>query len=296
MERIVKDRLTWGLPVKRKQTDDPRNRITIHESGELVYLTFPVLEKLEGIVHGFSTRLGGVSQGEVGSLNLSYGREESRKNVRENHRRLSAAIGYDPRKMVWSAQTHTTNVRVVGRQDCGLGFDRELPYGDVDGLVTNEPGIPLMTFYADCVPLLLVDPVHRAIGCSHSGWRGTVGNMGRATLKVMAGEYGTDPRDVVAAIGPSICQDCYEVSEDVIEQFRDAYRREDWPSLFYEKENGKYQLNLQQACRLNFLQAGVPDAQISVPDLCTCCNPDLLYSHRASHGRRGNLAAVLMLR
>lgn len=300
METIGFDRLTGEvslgeLPVKRMEAGNPRNRINIHRRGELAYLTFPILERLEGIVHGFSTRLGGVSQGDVGTLNLSYSRENSRENVRENHRRLAEAIGYLPERMVWSAQTHTTNVRVVREEDQGIGYDRELPYQDVDGLVTNVPGIPLVTFYADCVPLLMVDPVRRAIGCSHSGWRGTVADMGRATLEVMRAEYGTDPGDVVAAIGPSICQDCYEVSRDVIDQFRQAYREEEWPSLFYEKENGKYQLNLQQACRLNFLRAGVPDSQISLPDLCTCCNPGFLYSHRASQGRRGNLAAVLML-
>ena len=120
--------------------------------------------------------------------------------------------------------------------------------------------------------------------------------MGGATLRAMARAYGTDPADVRAAIGPSICQDCYEVSRDVISRFQEAYEEKDWPLLFYEKENGKYQLNLQQACRLNFIRAGVPEGQISMPDLCTCCNPELLFSHRASGGKRGNLAAVLMLK
>ena len=251
---------------------------------------------MEGIIHGFSTRLGGVSQGDVGSMNLSYSREPSRENVRENHRRLAEALGYEPENMVWSDQTHTTHVRAVTEADRGIGYDRPLPYRDVDGLITNVPGIPLVTFYADCVPLLLVDPVHRAVGCSHSGWRGTVENMGGATLRAMAKAYGTDPADVRAAIGPSICQDCYEVSRDVISRFQEAYEEKDWPLLFYEKENGKYQLNLQQACRLNFIRAGVPEGQISMPDLCTCCNPELLFSHRASGGKRGNLAAVLMLK
>lgn len=291
-----KERCGSGLPIHRKQDTNPLNRITVHEKGDLVYLTFPILEKMEGIIHGFSTRLGGVSQGDVGSMNLSYSREPSRENVRENHRRLAEALGYEPESMVWSDQTHTTHVRAVTEADRGIGYDRPLPYRDVDGLITNVPGIPLVTFYADCVPLLLVDPVHRAVGCSHSGWRGTVENMGGATLRAMARAYGTDPADVRAAIGPSICQDCYEVSRDVISRFQEAYEEKDWPLLFYEKENGKYQLNLQQACRLNFIRAGVPEGQISMPDLCTCCNPELLFSHRASGGKRGNLAAVLMLK
>lgn len=280
----------------RKPNNDPMNHITVHECGGVVYLTFPILEQLPGIVHGFSTRLGGVSQGDVGTMNLSFSRESSRQNVEENYRRLAKAIGYEPERLVCSRQTHTTNVRVVTEEDCGIGFCRSGDYDNIDGLVTNVPGIPLMTFYADCVPLLLADPVHRAIGCAHSGWRGTAANMGKAALEVMKREYGTEATDVITAIGPSICQDCYEVSEDVIDQFREVYHRKIWPDLFYEKQNGKFQLNLWEACRQNFLMAGVLPEHISLPDLCTCCNPKFLFSHRASRGNRGNLAAVVMLR
>lgn len=285
-----------GIEIKRKIAVRTMDRITVHEKGDVVYLTFPLLEGVEGILHGFSTRLGGISQGYEGTMNLSFGREKSRENVEENHRRLGEAIGYQPEQMVFSRQTHTTNVKVVTKEDCGTGYTKDRDFNDIDGLVTNEPGIVLTTFYADCVPLLMVDPVHRAIGCSHSGWRGTVANMGKATLDVMKREYGTNPKDVVAAIGPSICQKCYEVSLDVIEQFKNAYSEELWPSLFYGKENGKFQLNLQEACRQNFLLAGVPEEQVSLPDLCTCCNPELLFSHRAYNGKRGNLAAMLMLK
>lgn len=280
----------------RKPNNDPMNHITVHECGGVVYLTFPILEQLPGIVHGFSTRLGGVSQGDVGTMNLSFSRESSRQNVEENYRRLAKAIGYEPERLVCSRQTHTTNVRVVTEEDCGIGFCRSGDYDNIDGLVTNVPGIPLMTFYADCVPLLLADPVHRAIGCAHSGWRGTAANMGKAALEVMKREYGTEAKDVITAIGPSICQDCYEVSEDVIDQFREVYHRKIWPDLFYEKQTGKFQLNLWEACRQNFLMAGVLPEHISLPDLCTCCNPKFLFSHRASRGNRGNLAAVVMLR
>ncbi len=280
----------------RKPNNDPMNHITVHECGGVVCLTFPILEQLPGIVHGFSTRLGGVSQGDVGTMNLSFSRESSRQNVEENYRRLAKAIGYEPERLVCSRQTHTTNVRVVTEEDCGIGFCRSGDYDNIDGLVTNVPGIPLMTFYADCVPLLLADPVHRAIGCAHSGWRGTAANMGKAALEVMKREYGTEAKDVITAIGPSICQDCYEVSEDVIDQFREVYHRKIWPDLFYEKQNGKFQLNLWEACRQNFLMAGVLPEHISLPDLCTCCNPKFLFSHRASRGNRGNLAAVVMLR
>lgn len=272
------------------------NHCSVHERGEVVYLTFPLLEPFSWITHGFSTRLGGVSQGEIGSMNLSFGREPGRENVEENHRRMAAAIGYAPENMVFSRQTHTTNIMNVTEKDRGIGFTRDRDYNDIDGLITNVPGVVLVTFYADCVPLLLVDPVHRAIGSAHSGWRGTVNNMGKAVVEAMTKAFGTKPEDVVAAIGPSICQDCYEVSGDVIGAFQKAYDPGLWPSLFYEKENGKYQLNLQQACFENFLSSGLLPEHISLPDLCTCCNPQLLYSHRASGGKRGNLAAFLTIR
>lgn len=286
------EKMNW----KRKEDANPMNHISVHEKGEVVYLTFPILEQFSWITHGFSTRLGGVSQGEIGSMNLSFGREPDRENVEENHRRLAAAIGYEPENMVFSRQTHTTNIMKVTEEDRGLGFIREQDYNNIDGLITNVPGLVLVTFYADCVPLLLVDPVHRAIGSAHSGWRGTVGNIGKTVVESMAKAYGTRPEDVVASIGPSICQDCYEVSGDVIEEFRNAYASDLWPFLFYGKDDGKYQLNLWRACYENFLGAGLLPEHISLPDLCTCCNPKLLYSHRASGGRRGNLAAFLMIK
>lgn len=143
--------------------------------------------------------------------------------------------------MTFTHQTHTVNVAVVEEEDRGKRFM------ETDGMVTNVPGICLVTFYADCAPLYLVDPVRKVIGLSHSGWRGTVNRMGRVTLEKMHEVYGTDPEDVVAAIGPSICQDCYEVSEDVILEFQKNFRKEDWDDLYYRKENGKYQLNLWRA-------------------------------------------------
>lgn len=263
---------------------------------DVVFLTFPSIEAQENIVHGFSTRLGGVSEGEFAQMNLSFSRGDDPERVTENYRRISAAIGFDDRSLVCSDQTHTVNVRAVTKEDCGKGYTRPKDYTDVDGLVTDVPGVVLATFYADCVPLFFVDPVRRAAGLSHSGWRGTVGNIAQATVRAMTERYGTNPKDIIAAVGPSICQDCYEVSDDVIVQFREAYPEKIWDSLFYQKENGKYQLNLWEACRQNMIRAGIPEENIAVTDVCTCCNPNLLFSHRASGGRRGNLAAFLGVR
>lgn len=263
---------------------------------EVMYLVYPLLEKTGIVKHGFSTRIGGVSKEHLGTMNLSFSRGDDAEAVRENYRRMANALDVSYDSFVFSQQTHTTNVRTVTADDRGKGILHPLDYQDVDGLITNVPGLCLSTFYADCVPLYFVDPVHRSIGLSHSGWRGTVGRMGQVTLQRMTEEFGTDPSDVIAAIGPSICQDCYEVSEDVIEQFQSTFSQEHWDELYYKKENGKYQLNLWKANEIVMLEAGVKKENIAVTNICTCCNSDILFSHRASQGKRGNLAAFLSLK
>lgn len=259
-------------------------------------LTFPALSACEGVSHLISTRLGGVSEGIFSTLNLSFTRGDRSDHVHENYRRVAKALGVSVEDMVFTDQTHTTNVRAVTKEDRGRGVIRRPVWHDVDGLVTNEPGVCLCAFFADCVPLLFVDTKNRAIGLSHSGWRGTAKRMGEKTVQVMREEFGTDPADLIAAIGPSIGQCCYEVSEDVIVCFREAFSEQFHDELFYKKENGRYQLDLRRACEITLIESGIPKGQISVSDLCTCCNPDLLFSHRASGGKRGNFAAFLTMK
>lgn len=254
------------------------------------YLAYPLLEQTGIVRHGFSTRLGGVSQGPWASMNLSSTRGDDPEAVEENKRRMAKALGVKPEDMTYTHQTHTTNVEVVKAEDRGTRFM------ETDGMVTNVPGICLVTFYADCVPLYFVDPVKKAIGLSHSGWRGTVGKIGRATVEQMREAYGSDPKDIAAAIGPSICQDCYEVSEDVISEFQKAFAKKIWDRLFYRKRNGKYQLNLWAANEAVLMEAGIPKEQIAVTNLCTHCNPKILFSHRAQGEKRGNLSAFLALK
>ena len=273
-----------------------KNVLNWHGEKAVPYFTFPAFDELPGIIHGFSSRLGGVSEGFLSSMNLSFSRGDEPERVRENFRRIAESIGFSEKDLVFSMQTHTANVRRVGREDCGRGLERPVGYCDVDGLVTNEPGVVLATFYADCVPLFFVDPVHHCIGLSHSGWRGTVGKIGKATVETMAREFGSKPGDLLAAVGPSICQECYEVSEEVIGLFRENFAEELWPKLFYRKDNGHYQLNLWEANRLIFQEAGTLPQHITVTDICTACNPELLFSHRASGGKRGNLAGFLEIK
>lgn len=258
--------------------------------GEVLYLSYPLLEKTELVKHGFSTRLGGVSKGIYSSMNLSFAQGDNEDDVRENYRRMAVTLEVNERNFVKPIQTHTTNVHKVDWKN------KDNKFQDVDGLVTNVPEICLVTTYADCVPLFFLDPVHKAIGLSHSGWRGTVGKIGEVTLKKMKEEYGTKPEDVIAAIGPSICQDCYEVSEDVICKFKEAFDKSFWNELFYEKENKKYQLNLWKANEIIMQEAGVKRENIAVTNVCTNCNSNFLHSHRATGGKRGALAAFMALK
>ncbi|MDY2589946.1 MAG: peptidoglycan editing factor PgeF [Agathobacter sp.] len=258
-------------------------------------LYFPILENTGIVEHCFTTRAGGVSEGIFDSLNLSFTRGDDESAVMENYDRLAAALDTRKEQFVCTDQTHTTNVIRVGKEDCGYGVTRQKPYTDVDGLVTDEPGVVLSTFFADCVPLYFVDTVNRAIGLSHSGWRGTVGRMGQRTLEKMATEFGTNPKDIVAAVGPSICQDCYEVSEDVAEELiREFSGHAD--EILINKGNGKYQLDLWKTNEIVLIEAGVKKENIAVTNICTCCNPDVLFSHRASKGKRGNLGAFMYIR
>ncbi len=286
-------------------------------SWDVEYLTFPTLEALNLMEHLVSTRLGGVSEGELSTMNLSFTRGDRAENVAENYRRIGKILHCSPENMVASHQTHTTNIRRVTSADKGKGITVARDYEDIDGLITNESGIALVTYYADCVPLFFVDPVQKAIGLAHSGWRGTVNRMGRCMINAMKEQFGSNPADIYAAIGPSICQDCYEVSEDVAMAFAAEFPEEDsrvsmrrfvGNAMPCEQEGmntdivlpgkapGKYQLNLWRANERIMLESGILKEHIAVTDICTCCNSEYLFSHRASGGRRGNIAAFLMLK
>ena len=277
---------------KKTEAEDMR----LVEKNGVPYFVFKNLENTGLVRHGFSTRLGGVSEGCLSSMNLSFTRGDDPEKVRENFRSMGMVIGFETKDLVLSDQTHTINVRLVTEADRGKGFDRERDYTDVDGLITDTPGLMLVTIYADCVPLYFVDPVHKAVGLSHSGWKGTVHRIGKVTLERMKEAFGTRPEDVQAAIGPSICQDCYEVSEDVAQAFMDEFADQLDDRLVYRKGNGKYQLNLWNANERILLEAGIRPEHLSITNICTCCNHELLFSHRASHGQRGNLAAFLGLK
>jgi len=272
------------------------NRSTrIRTEKGVTYLSFPLLER-EGLVCAFTTRLGGVSKGDCTSMNLSFTRGDLEEDVRTNYRLLGESLGIDMNQAVLSHQVHKTDIHIVTEEDRGRGlFPAKSPLFEIDGLMTNRRGIPLVTFFADCVPLLFYDPVKRVIATSHSGWKGTVGRIGEKTVAMMEQKMGCRRENILAVIGPSICQACYEVSADVALQFEDVFSREQYEEMMIEKENGKFQLDLWKANEFILLDAGIRPENLAVTDLCTCCNPEFLFSHRASHGKRGNLSVILCL-
>lgn len=294
----------WGINMKAELKKKNGAGSTLREvwyktsdGAEVLVLKYPLLEETGMVEHCFTTRIGGVSKGIFSSMNVSFTRGDDMAAVETNYRRLAEVMGTQYENFVFTDQTHTVNVRKVTAEDVGKGIVRERDYTDIDGLITNEPGVVLSTFYADCVPLYFVDPVHRAIGLSHSGWRGTAACMGKVTIEAMQREYGCRPEDMLCAIGPSICQDCYEISADVAEVFACEFAGHEEEILRESPKNpGKYHLNLWRANEIVLMEAGIRPEHIAVTDVCTCCNSEVLYSHRASHGQRGSLGGYMCLK
>lgn len=260
----------------------------VNKKNELEYLTSSALE---GAVHCFSTRFGGVSEGALASLNLGVHRGDRPANVRENYRRLGAAVGFDPKNTVFTKQVHSDIVQRVGRQDCGRGL--VFPVEEArDGLVTDEPGVALTIFSADCTPVLLFDPVARAIGAAHAGWRGTAAGIAARTVEAMRREFGCRPENLRAAIGPCISQCCFETDSDVPEAMLAALGAEAQSAIRPAGE--KYYVDLKQLNALWLRRAGVTEIDISCD--CTACQPQRFWSHRRVGNQRGSLAAVIMLK
>lgn len=260
------------------------------------YIEYVPFDKFPWVKSAFSTRLGGVSNGIYSSMNFSFDRGDDRDNVLKNFDLFTNAIGITKDMCVCSKQTHTTNVMRVYYSHLGMGITKERSFDNIDGLMTNESGVCLVTSFADCIPLIFIDPVNRAIASSHSGWRGTVNNIAANTLDLMSKEFNTRPEDVSTFIGPGICMDCYEVSEDVASQFCNSYSPEEIKHILSKKENNKYLLNLHMANYFNLLNSGIKAENINISDICTCCNKDILFSHRASMGKRGVLCNFIYIK
>lgn len=264
-----------------------------YRDGEVPYFYFPRLEKLGGFIHGCATRNGGVSEGVFTSMNLSFDRNDDSKKVMENYQRIGSAVGFDVHKLVLPKQVHETVVRKATKEDFGKGIFEKQDYTSVDAQITNVPGLCLAVFGADCVPVLLVDPVHKAIGTAHAGWRGSIARIAAKTVEAMSREFASVPSQILAFIGPSICGDCYEVGEDVAGIFKSRY-----PQCLTESTTkaGKYGLDLWKANEQVLFEAGVLKENITSGGVCTMCNPEFFFSHRRMGNARGNLACFLAIR
>ena len=261
---------------------------TQHTDNSITYLRS---QALEGVAHGFSTRLGGVSPAPWDSLNVGVGRGDTMENVQENYRRFCAVLGMDDRRAVLSKQIHEDVVRHVTEEDAGKGLYRDRDYSSVDGMVTNVPHLPLVVFSADCNVILLYDPVGRAIGACHAGWRGTALGIAKKTAQEMVQLFGCEARNIRAAIGPAIGQCCFETDEDVPTALREALGEEVAPYITW---NGtKYHIDLKAVNALWLRKAGVE--RIDICDHCTACRPDLYWSHRKMGNARGAQIAMIAL-
>ncbi|WP_027717349.1 peptidoglycan editing factor PgeF [Desulfovirgula thermocuniculi] len=265
------------------------------EEGEVKYLVFEHFGRTGLVAHGFTSRHGGVSAGEYATLNLAFHVGDDPQRVLANREIACRALGINPAHLVAGEQVHGANVAVVGKGERGRGATS--PEGALpatDALVTAEPLVPLSAYFADCVPVFLLDPLRGVAGLAHAGWRGTCLGVAARTVKAMCRRFGSRPADLLAAIGPAIGPCCYQVGEDVAGRVRESLSS--WPELLVPGGPGKWHLDLREANRRLLLEAGLDPANIAVAELCTCCRQDLFFSHRGSRGRTGRMAAFIMLR
>ena len=252
--------------------------------GKLEYLT------AEGITvpHCFTTRYGGVSTGIFDSLNIAIKEGETEENVRQNLTILGDALGFGLNDLVLTRQTHSDIVRVVGRGDCRGCFHRDYP--ECDAVVTNDPGVALMVFTADCTPMLFHDPVTGAVGAAHAGWRGTASAIGPKTVAAMVAHFGCRPENIRVAIGPNVGFCHFETDADVPEAMVAAFGSE--VGQFIRSNGEKYYVNLKEINALILRRCGVRHIEIS--ESCTMCQPQRFWSHRVTRGARGSQGAIIV--
>lgn len=258
------------------------------------WLGFEHFSQYTNLIHGFSTRIGGVSNPPFASLNLAFHVGDDQAAVVENRRRYCAALGLKLEDLTAGEQVHGDKVRVVVGQDKGCGaFAYDTAFPGTDAFITNEPGVVLSSYYADCVPLFIYDPVHEVLGLAHGGWKGTVKRIGARAIEAMTEHFGTAPQDCLVGIGPSVGQCCYEVDDNVIRPLQNAFPQ--WAEFVRAKANGRWDLDLSATNRQVFLDAGVKPENIEVSGLCTACRTDLFFSYRAEQGKTGRMASIIAL-
>ncbi len=252
-----------------------------------VYLKSDLLMS-DGINHCFTTKCGGLSYGTVKGLNLGFRVGDDNENVIKNYKLISKDIGFSYERITAGRQTHSSNIRIITEEDAGKGISRESEFMDVDGMVTNIRQLPLVVYYADCVPILMADKTAGVIAAVHSGWRGTVSEITGNAIKIMTEQFNAKTENIIAAIGPSIGQCCFETGGEVACEFDS--------NLLIEADNGKFMVDLWRANERILLKYGLKQENIDILKMCTMCNSDLLYSYRVNKEATGRMGAFISLR
>ena len=257
------------------------------------YLTFKNLEKLGFLKHCFSTRLGGVSSGQFKSMNLSYSQGDNPENVDENYRLFCDALGFDIEKLVITSQVHGNEIKCICDEDIKPGTLNNRKFAGFDGFVTNVQGVVLVTFHADCPAIFMADRVKKVVGVAHAGWKGTVKEVAKSLVEKFVFNYGSSPKDIICALGPAIGGCCFEVGKDILPNFEKLGIPNTYLKDIGKKD--KVNIDLLEVNKQILLKEGILEENIVKSDVCTRCNYDLLFSHRATGGKRGGSAAFISL-
>jgi YfiH family protein len=249
----------------------------------------------ELVNHAISTRFGGTSEPPFHTMNLAMHNGDSLEKVILNRKIFCGSIGLDSDTLTTAEQIHSDNILYVNKSNVGKGAKF---YADAikttDALITDCKNIPLMLFFADCVPVIIVDPVNKAIGISHAGWKGTVKKIAQKTVLAMGQQFNTKSQDCLIGIGPSIGACCYEVDDGVVKQFQQSFGEE--ANIFIKPFENKWTLDLWMANKLQLIEIGIKAENIDNSNICTACNSKIFFSYRADQGRTGRIAAVISLK
>lgn len=251
------------------------------------------------ITAGFTCRQGGTGSAPYDSLNCALHVGDEVEVVLKNRTRLAESLGFTLEDWTCGEQTHGSDIAVITDKDRGRGrLDRVSAFQSTDGMITNVPGVLLTSFYADCVPLYFYDPVNRAVGLAHAGWKGTVAEIAAVTIQALQKTYGSHPEHILAAIGPSIGDCCYEVDDYVMNHIRrleaECGAFADGGQVLYTPstaDNTKSMLNLKEMNRRIMIKAGILPTHIECTTWCTSCNTDMFFSYRAEHGVTGRMTS-----
>lgn len=294
-EGLILNKKSIPLPkieIPRKAENASVGNMNLEIKNGVGLLKFKDWQNVKGITHCFSTRIGGVSQNEFASMNLGFGRGDINVSVFRNYELMANALEVDKESFIAGAQDHNLGIRRVDSLNAGIGIYKPRDMESIDGLCTNELGVTLVIYGADCVPIYYYDPVNRAIAVAHAGWKGTIRGMAKEMVLRMAQEFGTNPKDLLVAIGPSASKESYEVDGQCAKEFLALPNSE---TIITKNDNDKYQADMWQ-CNINFLtESGVPVENITVGDVCTIKNSDLVFSHRVTMGHRGSNTGFLAL-